>query len=95
MGAKARKREHCWHPTGFGYSFGMLSGSDNVKCCRCGATSTRHYTRKSEPIKGHGPHVTADTIEYRPITDAGPCAAPPERGGTDGSPGRPTGETET
>jgi hypothetical protein len=70
-------RDHCWHPTGNGLSYGN-SGYDAQRCCWCGANGSQRWRLAYHPVDGHGPHhtVTARVDEPVQANDGHPLTCP-------------------
>lgn len=63
--AGIQPREHCWHSTGTGLSWGISTGgSDNFRCCHCGQNITRDRQVVVEKVLGHGPYETRTVTTY-------------------------------
>lgn len=57
MGAKTRKRAHCWHDLNVAYTYASYPpiNETHEQCCHCGE---RRLTREvKRAIPGHGPHA--------------------------------------
>jgi hypothetical protein len=53
MPRESDEHDHCWHPTGVGYSHGT-GGGEQQMCCHCGARHDRRWRIVSQPAAGHG-----------------------------------------
>lgn len=60
---KANGADHCWHPTGVGYTYG-IGGSEDAICCWCGTRITRSWHTETHGVLGHGIFGTEERKVY-------------------------------
>ncbi len=72
---------HCWHPTGHGYSNGWGSFSD-LRCCRSGIYAVTYLAAQApdghgiyapEVLKPQGIRKTWNSVTGEPGEEVGPC----------------------
>lgn len=73
--------KHCWHQTGMGMTMGDgRSGSDDFRCCHCGAPATRVWSLTQWALPGHGKFASKDKRSIGEIVTHESVVCPERRG---------------